>query len=160
MLTLDDAASLGERIIRSAAELSDQILDRASQRGSEALERIASMQERQAELQAAQAQASLTQAVQVQQWIGGLTATVAEERLQLAQIGTAERKMAEKQALEAAARDVQLARITAERDIHLAQINRPTTGGILLELAIAFAGQYAQNAAQNFAEMNNEPRES
>ena len=85
---------------------------------------------------------------------------MAEERLTLAQIGTAERRLAEQKALENAERDVQMARITAERDIHLARLNRPNTGAVLLDIAVAFATQFAQNAAHNFAEMNNNERES
>ncbi|GEM_PF-5565307 len=160
VLALEDAGLLSERMLRAAAEISDQMLDRASRRGADALERIAAMQERQAELQARHAKTTLSQAVDVQQWVGGLTATISEERLKLAQIQTSEDRLARKQALESVARDVQLAKITAERDIHLAQINRPSTGGVLIELAVAFAGQYAHNAAANFAHMNDEPRES
>jgi hypothetical protein len=160
VLTLDDAARLGDRLLQSATTLSNQILDRAAQRGAEALDQVEKMQRRQAELQAAQAETALQQSVQIQRWVGALSATMAEERLKMAQIGSAEQQLAEQKALKDSVREVQMARISAERDIRLAQINRPNTGAVLLDLAVAFAGQFAQNAAQNFAHMNNEPKES
>lgn len=153
-LSLDDAARLSEQFLRNAVTLSERMIDRAAERGLEALERLAAMQEKQAEAQQRQAETLFAQGAEVQKFVGALVATVAEERLAAVRIRSSDKQMLEAEALRVASRDVQLAKINAERDIHLAQINRPSAVGALLEFAAVFAAQYAQNAAVNFAEMN------
>ncbi len=153
-LSLDEASRLSEQFLRNAVTLSERMIDRAAERGLDALERLAAMQEKQAEAQQRQAETLFAQGAEVQKFVGALVATVAEERLAAVRIRSSDKQMLDAEALRVASRDVQLAKINAERDIHLAQINRPSPVGALLEFAAAFAGQYAQNAAANFAEMN------
>jgi len=153
-LSLDEAARLSEQFLRNAVNLSEQMIDRAAERGLDALERLSAMQAKQAEAQQRQAEALLAQSAQVQNFVGTLVATVAEERLAAVRIRSADKQMLEAEALRVASRDVQLAKIGAERDVQLAQINRPSAVGTLLDFAATFAAQYAQNTAINFAQMN------
>lgn len=153
-LDLDEAARLSEQFLRNGVALSERMIDRAAERGLEALERLAAMQAKQAEAQQRHTEALMAQAAQLQGFVGSMVATVAEERLAAVRIRSADKQMSEVEALRAASRDVQLAKINAERDIHLAQLNRPSPVGVLLEFAATFAAQYAQNAAANFAHMN------
>jgi hypothetical protein len=152
----DEAARLSEEFLRNAVSLSERIIDRASERGLEALEKLVKIQERQAELQSQHLSGQLAQAAQLHQFVGSLAATVAEERLATVRIRAADVQMQEAEALKNAAREVQMAKITAERDIRLAELNRPSPAMVLLEFAATFAAQYAQNAAANFMHMNDQ----
>ena len=132
-----EAALIAADLLASATKLHNELLDSAAKR---AADQAASM----AALENAQVQRQLAGAKKLQDFVGGMTATLAQERLAAFRIKGHETQLAE----QAAAKEY-------AKQLAIAEANKPSPAMIFAELAVSFAANLARNSAANFNEMNN-----
>jgi len=142
-----ESAEISARLISEAVQLQNAILDSASERALKMSDRLAALQLDQTEKQ-------LKRGAQIQDFVGTIIATAAEERLAAFKVTTAEQTLADAEVRQIHAHKLGLAQIEAQRDVSLAQLNRPSGMAIAVEVLMTFASLYMQGAAANFQGMN------
>ena len=121
------------------ARAADEILAKSQRR---TLEHDAAL----AQIQAAQTENTLKQSARLQEFISGMNATIAEERVALFKIRASEQEIADRQAT-----------IEEARQRAMLAASRPSAAQLATDFIAAFAVRYAENASTNYAVMNGEP---
>jgi len=136
-----EAGAIAENLLASATKLHNDLLDSAARRTAEQAATMAALEE-------AQVQRQLATAKKLQDFVGGMNATLAQERLAAFQIKSHELQLAE----QAAAKEY-------AKQLAIAEANKPSPVMILAELAVSFTANLARNSAANFTEMNSNPKD-